>query len=211
MSKNQLQEYCQKNKIALPVYSFVQQDLNWICTGKVMDYSATSFPAQNKTEASMIVAKLLLEKLEAEQVAKANVVEEKASPARPTTSPARPPSLTPVVIVDLENMPLKLDKNENAIFMLFCSSFSTIDFEKYKQFNIYKIDSAITEATDHFISYTIGRMVGNKAYQPDKNLFIVCSKDKSSAIVVSLLQKDGFTVFHCRSQNDYDRVWLTDM
>lgn len=204
MSKNKLQEYCQKVKLPLPTYEYIRSisregknDPAWICIGKISNYQATSQPCSNKTEASMEAAKILLRMLE-------NPIEIEHSSSEQSKE-VKTYDLAPVVVVDLENQPLKLVKN-NFIYMLFCSDFSTIDLAKYNDFNIYKIDSAIPEAVDHYITYVIARMVGSKVYTPDKHMFVICSKDKSSAILVKLLQNDGFKVIHCRSQQDYDCI-----
>ena len=68
MAKNILQEYCQKNKLDMPIYTSrsdgLAHQLNWYCKIKVSDIEIeTVNPSNSKTNAEQLVAKLALEQI----------------------------------------------------------------------------------------------------------------------------------------------------
>ena len=67
-NKNILQEYCQKNKLDMPIYTSRSDgpahQLNWYCKIKVSDIEIeTPNPSNSKTNAEQSVAKLALDQI----------------------------------------------------------------------------------------------------------------------------------------------------
>jgi hypothetical protein len=114
-----------------------------------------------------------------------------------------------VVFVDLENVQPDstiLERKSHPLDKMhgFLSSFSTVDISRYRNFmTVHTIDSPITEAADHLITYTAGKMVSDKSIDVNTQIVIV-SRDKASAILVHLLQKDGFAVHHYKNAKEFE-------
>lgn len=109
---------------------------------------------------------------------------------------AVPDDKSVVILIDLENMQPAISSVSKHIkkIYFFMSMFSTVDSSKYEQYGeIIKIHSAINDAADHLMSYFAGKLSVNlnKAHQ-----LIVGSRDRSSAILVSMLRSDGYFVDH---------------
>ena len=109
---------------------------------------------------------------------------------------AVPDDKSVVILIDLENMQPTISSVSKHIkkIYFFVSMFSTVDSSKYEQYGeIIKIHSAINDAADHLMSYFAGKLAVNlnKAHQ-----LIVGSRDRSSAILVSMLRSDGYSVDH---------------
>ena len=109
---------------------------------------------------------------------------------------AVPDDKSVVILIDLENMQPAISSVSKHIkkIYFFMSMFSTVDSSKYEQYGeIVKIHSAINDAADHLMSYFAGKLAVNlnKAHQ-----LIVGSRDRSSAILVSMLRSDGYFVDH---------------
>lgn len=86
----------------------------------------------------------------------------------------------------------------------FLSTYSTVDVSKYKPYmEIVTIDSPVTEAADHLLTYTIGKMIGNKQITKTDHISIV-SRDKASAIIVHMLQHEGYQVTHYKNAKDFE-------
>lgn len=114
-----------------------------------------------------------------------------------------------VVFIDLENVqpnPSVLHKTigTNIIMYGFHSTYSTIDVSKYEPYmSILSIDSPVTEAADHLLTYTIGKLIGSRRLKSDVHVSIV-SRDKASAIIVHLLELEDIQVVHFKSARDFE-------
>lgn len=116
-----------------------------------------------------------------------------------------------IAIIDLENIQPKLasDLPKNLSVHGFVSTFSTVKTDRYADVcTIHSIDNSNSEAVDHFITYTVGKLVDKLLNESPRNTtqptaFIIVSRDKSSSILVHMLQKEGFCVLHFKTASAF--------
>ena len=111
--------------------------------------------------------------------------------------------------IDLENIQPNIPSNLHntnsyrAIYG-FHSTYATIDLSRYKtHMNLISVDSPVTEAADHLLTYHIGKLIGGHKISKNDQLAVV-SRDKASAIIVHMLTIDGYKVDHYKSARDFE-------
>ncbi len=111
-----------------------------------------------------------------------------------------------VILIDLENMQPNITKLSSSIkkIYFFMSVFSTVDSSKFSPYGeVIKIDSGINDAADHLMSYFAGKIISSM----DKSTFIIIgSRDRSSAVLVTLLRNEGFLVEHHTKVQTLEKV-----
>lgn len=231
--KNLLQEWCQKNKVHLPIYKTenttgVSHTHAWKSSVLVGTKYYYSEPKTNKREAEQDSAKsaytLLSSWTEKSIEQKEPLLQIEQSDLQ--TKPMQPdlyideqeptvftfrrpdaPSSNRYAFIDLENIqPNPNDlKNANANIFGFYSTYSTVDVAKYEPYvKLISIDSPVTEAADHLLTYFIGKLIGAEGLIPNENQISIVSRDKASAIIVHLLTVDGFDVTHYKNAKDFE-------
>ncbi len=189
--KNKLQEFCQKQKIGLPLYEQINNMYGFVSSVSLKfqgkDFICLGSPKNNKKNSEKSAAEKLLHKLdEFIIINKQKIV-----------------SVTPVyVLIDLENIHVKdfLDSYhfENIYFI----GFSSKNYQVYTEnMNIKVVDSLRRDAADILLTMYVAKLVLEKAGD-----IIVISKDHfGSAIeacVKSLDSEYMFEVNHVLSLDE---------
>jgi len=166
-NKNILQEYCQKNKLDMPIYmskfTGPAHKLDWFCKIKVLDIEIeTVNPSNSKINAEQAAAKLVLEHLETIQLSNSK---------QSTESTYDDSEINSIYLIDLENKPMFNQKmNSNSLYIGFHNSLhhsvskyidwhvcQSPDLEKelsISQSNklIYFIEGGISDLVDHLMT-----------------------------------------------------------
>ena len=162
-SKNKLQEYCQKNKISLPIYSSnsrgFSNELEWFATVKIIDLhieASTINSSNSKTIAEQKVADMVLNKLDFETNKLEKIDFNK---------------IKSVVLIDLENKPtFKYNLTSDCLYIGFHNSIHH-SLSKYTNWHIcttsnindeiiksnsnqllYLIEGGVPDLVDHFMT-----------------------------------------------------------
>jgi hypothetical protein len=216
--KNTLQEYCQKHKIAFPIYKTHPptniQEQNWTATVSCYNHECTSIGNFLKIrEAEQNAAKQMYEFITRSMVSQPALqsVSHVQSVLQPVLQPVPQPVPQTVlpnkyhIFIDLENIQPVIPDRLLPIINIYCflSSFSAVDIEKYKNVaNIYIIDNNGSDATDHFMSYKAGELSVNI---PKTDIFIVVSRDKSSGVLTHILSTAGYRVEHYKNSKTFEQ------
>lgn len=175
--KNQLQEYCHMLRIPLPSYtSHMTGNSNnplWSSTVVFQDQSFTSGEYRSKKDAEQQAAKLALSQTNQKKN---------------------------VLFLDLENIQPDISKLSRTYEIhAFVSTFTTVDLSKYSTYaQIHIIDTGLADAADHFLTYTIGYMIGSKKLDQNCSI-VIMSRDKALAVVEKILLNEGFAVRHVKA------------
>lgn len=186
--KNKLQEWCQTNNKSLPIYSAEMygepHDPKWI--------AQVSVEGKQYSSSTTYRSKVLAEQ-DAAQLAHLAISSIRINP----DLEKKMLEGDHVCFVDLENINyLITTKPDNIKIYCYLSSYSTVDTSSWEQFaTIVKIDSAITDAADHLMTYEIGKLTHQI---PKTTKIIIASRDKMSAVLTQLLINDGYQVTHIK-------------
>lgn len=193
-NKNILQEYCQQNKIKLPIYNTIntgtQFDIEWT--------SAVTFNNKKYTAKSR-------SKIAAEQAVAHNIIKDmRISDAPNLTLTNTPVTVTTprkqkvdsvhiidlknyktIFLVDSENCELTdqdIDKYPNALFVFFCAKNTTKMYcfrmqESRSNAYVFISQSIGRDAADHLLSYILGIMVCIDTYKNTEHSYYVITKD----------------------------------
>ena len=183
-SKNILQEYCQKNKLDMPIYTSRSagqaHKLNWFCKITVSDIIIESTePSNSKTSAEQLVATLALE----------HMASIKSIPTIESIDPIDP--IKSVYLIDLENKPSFNKKlNPNSLYIGFHNSLHH-SIPKYADWHLclspdiglessksgkllYLITGGVADLVDHLITLLIYPLVAYlKLNQHIRTVYIV--------------------------------------
>ena len=222
--KNILQEYCQKNKLAIPNYTYkIVGGTYHIPLWEVeLNYNNNIFKAinTNKKKADQEVAKVVLEILgiiteslacnRAESLA-CNRAEQLVCDDKQYNMDNKLSMHNNIVLIDLENIQPKFkyikDINKlqyyNNVYG-FASVYTTVDINFYKKyFNIITINSPANEAADHLMTYYASKLISD---ENNKEIYI-CSRDKSSSILVHILTNiEKYNVKHYTNLEDVENM-----
>jgi hypothetical protein len=231
--KNTLQEYCQKNKLQLPHYTSTSignsHCLQWSCTVSVSDVKFTTGKLHSsKKQAEQEAAENACNKLIYKQYVQkeTNILDLLGSVLPNTTPPNKSvfddlleTKVDPVicdlpinnqssntftiVLVDLENVQPIISKiPDNTIIYCFLSTYSTVDVNKYVDLcKVIKVDSGVADAADHLITYQAGKLLS--VYSTDTK-FVIASRDRSSAVLATLLTQDKYKVTHFKTARELE-------
>lgn len=225
--KTLLQEYCHRYKLPLPKYT-TTNTINGkfkstvCCVQNIHKITVDSDEFPSKKEAEKQAAGRMLDIINSQNkpvseykyldnIIIDNTIIDDDLPATPKASNvkplARPNTNEFIILIDLENIQPNIVNVYSYHIELFASVYATV-LDKYRQIikeknlKLNLIDSAASEAADHLMTFTACRL--SLAY-PEKK-FIIVSRDKSSEIIVKLLQLNGHKVEHFKSNCDIDDV-----
>lgn len=191
--KSLLSEYAHKNGISIPVY-------NTTSCGEGMWISSATFDGMLYLGECSFTTKRAAEQYVAEIVMNSVNKPQTVTKTQPTKLQTDTPNL--YIFIDLENIKPDLRTYHNNVFM-FASTHSTINKSKFlKMGNILEIDSALSEAVDHFMTFTIASMLHQISKSQE---IIIVSSDKSSAVVSYLVGIEGYTVRHFKQSEDLNK------
>lgn len=197
--KNKLQEWCQANNKAFPEYSSISSgsahNPKWTASVNVNDKVYTSVTSySSKVFAEQDVAQLAL--MAISSIRLNPELEKKILNNNEDKY---------ICFVDLENINYPIiSKPDNVIIYCYLSSYSTVDTSTWEKVsNIFKIDSAISDAADHLMTYEIGKLVNQI---PKSTKIIIASRDRMSAVLTQLLTTDGYQVIHVKFAKDLKAI-----
>lgn len=198
--KNRLQEWCQSNKVEFPVYTSVSfgepHQLQWKASILINNKTYnSSFSYPSKILAEQDVAQLTLISIASNQLNPPNLF---------ISSESKTSDLY-IAFIDLENVNYSIKtKPINLTIYCYISSFSSVLTNVWEPLaTIIKVDSAITDAADHLMSYHVGKLL----HTLDKSTkLIIASRDKTSAVLHQMLIADGYDTVHVKSAKELESL-----
>ncbi len=220
-SKNQLLEYCQKNRLEFPIFISKQQIQGWVSECNFMGFKAISSYQPNKRIAEIEAAQLILLQLEQPQSdtrMKEQQIRNFYGEQYPIELPKQPPIEQKhqfthdkkfVVLIDAENTPIEIKEvNLPIVYHVFYGFLAKLQqqfVEKYEKYAIiHKHKMAFSEATDHFMTFTIAELIQKGEIAPEKHEVIICSRDQSTAIQIQMLKDKGISAQQVASKRDFE-------
>jgi len=201
-AKNQLQEFCISKKYNMP------------------RYESQSFGPHHRPEWSSVV---LVNELtfRSDGVYPTKVLAEQSAALVAFTSLNTPSSafelkeihvIKPpnwIILVDVENLKPPILLNKPIEYHIFLSDFASVDLSQYQSpiSTIYKVDSSNSDAADHLMSFTAGKLLISR---PEIRNYMIVSRDKAMATLATLIQDEGCNVVHFKDlvslQNFLDKL-----
>jgi hypothetical protein len=226
-NKNILQEYCQKEKFAMPTYVSRSEgkahDLQWYCKIKIADFNLemeSTVPSNSKVNAEQLVAGMALESINGLSPNKSNII----------TSPTIDSKLNmeesnAIYLIDLENTPAFNKKlNPNNLYVGFhnnlhhsipkyadwheCSSFCLQNEISISQSNklLYLIEGGVADLVDHFMTMFTCPLVSYLQTNTKIQIVYIVSGDRAAFCTKACLEKalewssiTGITIKNLRS------------
>ena len=204
--KNHLQEYFQRNHLKLPHYiSWQTPDLLWYSKVNIY-YSlidvAKSFELttgySSKREAEKAIAMMAFEDIQ-KNIEHIEQKKQQISHQLPL-----PSSQATLILVDLESIPqlyqhplsLPPEYEIQGFLSHHCALASTLS-QSQLPFQVHVIESAVADAADHFLTFTVGQIIGANA--PPYPHFYIVSRDHAAEATVMCLRHLGCNATHCPS------------
>ncbi len=195
-SKNQLQEYFQKQKQPCPKYTTELCGGQAHCpqfksTVNLFDQTFESDICSTKRDAELNVAEKVLVYLDTE-VSSAKQYE-------------KPKYIKTIVLLDLENVPQAKDFEfpDHAYVIGFMSGFSPLYSQRDQyalHMHIETINSAIKDAADTLLVFSAARLLYEEKIPKSTPIYIV-TRDHFASALVDILQEKGYKAMHIIDYN----------
>ncbi len=210
--KNLLQEYCQRNRIDLPVYSSKEcKESGWY---SMVDVAGKLFKTpksfQTKKAAEQYIAGIAYVSIQKPDNITVPTVDnfdfpdqlfnDKPDPPKVITD--EPTNLRYIVLCDIENIQPTMSAVKPFVSMnFFQSTYSSVDKKKYTAYGtVHEVDLAGSDVADHLMTYVGSRL----QYENPNAVFVIVSRDKSSGILAKLLRDDHSQVHHFKNAPDFE-------
>jgi len=196
--KNKLQEYCQKNKLQMPIYNSYSNGV------EVLEWSSKVTVCDKTYETTNVWRS----KKEAEQAVASIAYDDICTKATPEIIPQ--PLLntltdkTRYIFIDLENIQPNLTDisvpKEN--INCFLSTYSSVNADKYKNVStIHTINFSESDSADYLLTFTAAEISVNASKFDE---FIIVSRDRKMAILAYILHTKGFDVLHFKRAAEFE-------
>lgn len=220
-AKNQLLEFCQKQRLDYPRYETFSQTVGvtllWTSICKFQNMATKSGQHRTKTAAEIESSQKMLENLDDFDIWP--TLDTTLEPVRPCERPISQPIVQQemkepfekkvIVVIDAENLPIEIkQKNLPIVYHVFYGYLAKLQAQmeqSYQKFaTVHKHKIPLDEATDHLITFTLSQMLINCQIQPKLHIVLICSRDKSAAIQVELLKLHNIEVYHITSKQEFE-------
>lgn len=223
--KNLLQEYCQKYKHDIPLYTTIliggsTHAPEWQSSVLVKNITIKNDTAYaSKKEAEQSVAKIAYEQVanskmrigqkstqilqlrEPEQLKEEQLKEEQPIELKEQN---KSEDRKVYIFIDLENIqPVFEQVPDNVHIHCFMSKFSSIDMDRYSNYHIHITDLNTKNAADYLLTLTVGSML-HSICKTDK-IYIV-SRDKDVANIQYILESWNYDIKHITKSIDIVRI-----
>lgn len=218
--KNILQEYCQKNKLELPIYTSKASNnshnpiwtANVFINNKIFNSGEFSTRKSAEQHAAELAYNHFIQPIQKPiqqqpiQQPEYNLFDLFDTNTDVNTNTDTKQDVfhvkkykcpNAIIAVDLENIQPDFVYEVDADIHYFKSSYSTVSHEKYNG-KIHIIDCSHSDAADHYMTFIMARLTSVKTNQK----IIIASRDKSSGILAHILNNEGYNVIHVKTSND---------
>jgi hypothetical protein len=206
--KNKLQEFCQKDNLGFPIYTSTYTDLLWksSVSWNELKFNST-LEHNNKRSAEQDAAKnayvYFMTNIN-QCSSKINTTIDNQVDGEDLKNPYKT-----IILIDLENIQPDIFQISNGqLYEIHCflSNFSTVNTQKYSNHSVHIINSGANNAADHLLTFKTGELCTHN--KPENTIFNIVSRDKTSEILVKILQDKGYKVIHYTSSKSFERSFI---